>query len=145
MALSQSVRFQFRLIFCHVGGVAAESVMMPYILAAGIQMRHVVLAWVLGTMLFLTLAIAGGLVWRSSIIAQPIRWGLGAPVALALTIYLLLRSFSDFESGDARIAMEAGLVGGVCALFSSGCFIVGTCVAPAGPSGEHGQGRTNQT
>lgn len=141
VALRQSVRFQLRLISCHVGGVVAEFIAMPRLLAAGLELRNVVLAWVLGVVLFLILAIVGGLVWRRSIMARPILWAAAAPLALGLTIYLLLRSLSGFEAGDARMAMEASFVGGLCALFSSGILVAWTCLAPAGPFSEQGRSK----
>jgi hypothetical protein len=132
----QSARFQLRLISCHLAGVMAEFVTMPYLLAAGLEMRNVVLAWVVGVVLFLFLAIVGGLVWQRSIMARPIRWAIAAPLVLAASIYLLLRSLGGFDAADARIAMETSLVGGLCALFSSAFFLLWTWLAPAAPPGD---------
>lgn len=135
MALAQSTRLQLRLIACHAAGVMVEAVVMPHLLAAGLSMDHVVLAWVAGVVLFLIFALLGGVIWRRSIMAQPLRWGLASPPAIGLTMYLLLRALSGFDSSDARLALEVSLVGTLCALFSSAFFLAWTHVAPKAPSG----------
>lgn len=134
-----AARFQLRLISCHVAGVLAEFITMPHFLAWGLEMRNVVLAWVLGVVLFLALAILGGLIWRRSIRARPVRWAVAAPAILMLAIYFLMRALSGFEPSEGRIALEATIVGGLCALFSSAFFLLWEAMAPgaapADPSG----------
>ena len=134
MALRQSIHLQLRLITCHLAGVLAEFVAMPQVLAWGLDMQNVVLSWVLGVMLFLILATVAGLIWRRSIMNRPVRFAIAAPAVLPLAIYLLLRSLTGFEPGDARLALETSLVGGLCALFSSAAFLMWTFIAPRAPS-----------
>ena len=129
MVAANGIRLQLRLIACHVIGVLAEFIAMPYLLTWGLEMANVVLAWLVGIALFLLLAIPAGLVWRRSIEARPVRSALAAPIVLMLAIYILLRSLSGFEPGDARMALDIAIVGGVCAFFSSACFLVWTALA----------------
>lgn len=140
MARGLSLRFQLRLISCHLAGIAAQSAAMPYLLRAGLEIGNLVPAWALGVVLFLAIAILGGLIWRRQIRAQPVSSALAAPAAIAVAIYLLLRTLSGFDSAEAGMALDASLIGGLCALFSSGFFMLWTYVAPADPSGERSGG-----
>lgn len=134
--VGHAARFQLRLISCYVAGVLAEFVTMPYLLGWGLEMQNVVLAWVLGVVLFMLLAIPGGLIWRRAIRARPLRSAMAAPAILMLAIYFLLRALSGFEPGEARFALEAAIVGGLCALFSSAFFALWTAIAPGAASAE---------
>lgn len=141
MALRQTAPFQLRLIACHVGGIIAEALAMPYLLAAGLEVRNVVLAGILGVVFFFTVAVVGGLAWRRSIMARPIQWAIAAPVGVAATIYVLVRALGGVEAADAYVAMEASFVGGICALFSSAFFLLWTWIAPVTPSSEQSRSR----
>jgi hypothetical protein len=125
-----------RLIACHVAGVLTGSMAMPYLLSWGLEIRNLVLAWVLGSVVFLALACAGSFILRRSIMAHPIRWAAAAPPVLALAIYISLRALSGFEPGEARIAMETSYVAGVCALFSSVFFLLWTYGGAPAPPGK---------
>ena len=122
--MRQTVRFQLRLIICHLGGIAVEFVVMPYFLAGGLELGNVVLAWVLGVVLFFALAVAGGLVWRRSVMTRPVRWAIASPAFIPAVIFLMLGGPGGFAPDDAQLALEASLVGGLCALFSSMFFLV---------------------
>lgn len=130
MALRQTAGFQFRLISCHLLGVLAEFIAMPHLLAWGLEMRNVVLAWVVGVVLFLATASLAGLIWLRSIMSHPLQWAMAAPIVLPLAIFLLLRLLAGSGPDDAAIALETSLVGGLCALFSSAFFLVWTSLAP---------------
>lgn len=135
MAMRQSLRFQLRLITCHAGGVVAEFAAMPHLLAAGLEMDNVVLAWIMGAVLFLILATTAGLIWRRSIMTRPARWAVAAPPVLAVAIYVLVRSLGGSDPADHQLAMETALVGGLCALFSAGLFLLWMRISPARPQG----------
>ena len=124
-----AARFQLRLISCNVAGVLAEFITMPHLLGWGLVMRNVVLAWVLGVVLFMVLAILGGLIWRRSIRDRPVRWAMAAPAILMLGIYFLLRALTGFEPGEAQMALETSIVSGLCALFSSAFFLLWAVIA----------------
>jgi hypothetical protein len=87
-------------------------------------------AGILGAVLFLFVAIVAGLIWRRSIMAAPLRWALAAPVILPVAIYLALRLISGFDPSEARMAADASLVSGFCAVFASAIFLVWSRMAP---------------
>ena len=115
---------------------------MPHLLGWGLEMYNVVLAWVLGVVLFWALASLGGLLWWRSIRARPVRWALAAPAVLSLAMYLLVRALSGFEPKEARIALETSFVGGLCALFSSAFFLLWMSIAPGAASAERSGAQT---
>ena len=129
MALSQTTRCQLRLISCHLLGVLAEFIAMPHLLAWGLEMRNVVLAWFLGVVLFLAIATLAGLIWRRWIMRKPLQWALASAIGVPLAIYLLLRLLSGSGPDDAAIALETSIVAGLCALFSSAFFLAWTYLA----------------
>ncbi len=129
MKRHRSLRFQVRLLVSCIGGVLAALFMAPYALPL-VQIGNVVVAGILGVVLFLLLATAAGLIWRRSIMTAPIRWGLASPVILPVTIYLALRLISGFDPSEARIAADASLVSGFCAIFASAIFVVWSRMAP---------------
>ena len=130
MPLSITARFQFRLLASHIAAVLGGAAAMPALLAGGLEMRNLVLAWIAGAALFLVVALVGGFIWRRSIPARPLRWALAAPPVLMATIYLGLRALSGFEPDEARATFEISFVSGICAVFSSAFFMLWTAIAP---------------
>ena len=124
-----SLRFQVQLALSCLGGVLTALFMAPYVLPL-VQIGNVVVAGILGAVLFLLVATAAGLIWRRSIMTAPIRWGLAAPVIVAVTIYMALRLISGFDPSEAQIAADASLVSGFCAIFASAIFVIWTRMAP---------------
>ncbi len=140
MALRQTTRCQLRLISCHLLGVLVEFTAMPHLLAWGLEMRNVVLAWILGVVLFLVMATLAGLIWRRWIMRRPLQWALASPIILPVAIYLLLRLLSGSGPDDAAIALETSIVSGLCALFSAAFFLAWTYLAPQQPVANEGGG-----
>ena len=119
-----SMRLQLRLITSHLAGAVAALLSLPYLLAAGLELQDVVLASFVGVAAFLALAIVGGLIWRRAIMARPIHAALAAPVALTMSIFLLLRVSSGLDADHARLAWEAATIGGFAALLSAAIFLL---------------------
>lgn len=118
-----------RLVLSCLGGLLSALFVAPYVLPM-VQIGNVVVAGILGAALFLLVAIVAGLIWRRSIVAAPIRWGLAAPVIVAVTIYLALRLISGFDPSQAQIAADASLISGFCAIFASAIFVIWARITP---------------
>ena len=118
-------RFQLRLVLSCLGGVLFALFVTPYVLPL-LQIGNLVVAGILGALLYLLIAIVGGLIWRRSIRALPVRWGLAAPPVISVTIYLGLRLVGGFDPSEAQLAAGASLVAGFCAIFASAIFLLWT-------------------
>lgn len=129
MKRRRSLRFQVRLVLSCLGGLLSALFMAPYVLPI-VQIGNVVVAGILGAVLFLLVAMVSGSIWRRSILAAPVRWGIAAPVIVAVAIYLALRLISGFDPSEAQIAADASLVSGFCAIFASAIFVIWTRAAP---------------
>lgn len=127
--LVKMFRFQLRLVLSCLGGVLLALFVTPYVLPL-LHIGNLVVAGILGALLYLLVAIVGGLIWRRSIMASPVRWGLAAPPVIAVTIYLGLRLVGGFDRSEAQLAADASLVAGFCASFASAIFHLWTHLAP---------------
>ena len=124
-----SLRFQLRLILSYLGGIMCATVMAPFVMPL-VEIGNVVVAGVLGALLFLLVATIAGFVWRRAIMAAPVRWGLAAPVVIAAVIYAGLRLSSGSDPSEAELAVDASLVAGFCAIFASAIFLAWAVIAP---------------
>lgn len=122
-------RFPLRLLLSCLGGVVVALFATPYVLPV-LQIGNLVVPGILGALLFLLVAIVAGLIWRRSIMAAPVRWGLAAPPVIAVAVYLGLRLIGDFGPSEAQLAADASLAAGFCAIFASAIFLLWTRLAP---------------
>lgn len=122
--MASSVRLQLKLVACHLAGIVAAIAAIPYLLAAGLDLRSVVLTSVLGFAAFLVLATVGGLLGRHFIEARPVHAALAMPAVLAASILMLLWALSGFAADGAWLARDAAMIGGLSALFSAVIFLL---------------------
>ena len=127
-----SLWFQLRLILSSLGGVICAVFFTPFVMPL-LEIGNVVLAGGLGALLFLLIATISGFVWRRSIMAAPIRWGVAAPAVIAAVIYASLRLAGGSDPTEAELAAAASLVAGFCAVFASAIFLAWTIIAPLEP------------
>ncbi len=124
-----SLRFQLRLILSYLGGIMCAMFMAPVVVPL-VDIGNVVVAGVLGALLFLLIATIAGCIWGRSIMAAPVRWGLAAPVVIAATVYAGLRLSGGSDASETELAADASLVAGFCAIFASAIFVAWTFIAP---------------
>lgn len=132
MKRRRSLRVQLRIFLACIGGIMCAIFIAPFVMPL-VEIGNVVVAGVLGALLFLLLTTIAGFIWGRSIMAAPVRWGLAAPLITAVVIYAGLRLSGGSDPSETELAADASIVAGFCAICASAIFIAWALISPVEP------------